>query len=98
MGRTLPSITHLVQQQIAELKPLADGLRRSDQLILNELLDSVQPHRAAIANAAGLLPLEVMLLLIQLEERKRGSRVQDDLSTQIEKLRKEIEILKGLGP
>jgi hypothetical protein len=98
MGRTLPSVTSLVQQQIAELKPLADGLRRSDQLILNDLLDSVQQHRAAIANAASLLPLEVMLLLVQLEERKRGNRVHNELSTQIEKLRKEIEILKGLEP
>ncbi len=98
MGRTLPSVTSLVQQQIAELKPLADGLRRSDQLILNDLLDSVQQHRAALANAANLLPLEVMLLLVQLEERKRGNRVHNELSIQIEKLRQEIEILKGLEP
>jgi hypothetical protein len=96
MGRTLPSVTQLVQQQIAELKPLTDGLRRSDQLILNDLLDSVQQHRAAIANAASLLPLEAMLLLVQLEERKRHSRLHNELSGQIESLRQEIEILKGL--
>ena len=96
MGRTLPSVTQLVQQQIAELKPLADGLRRSDQLILNDLLDSVQQHRAAIANAASLLPLEAMLLLVQLEEHKQRDRLHNELSGQIESLRQEIEILKGL--
>ena len=64
MGRTLPPASQLVLQQVDEIKPLYDALRRSDQLILDRIFEEIGPHRAAIANAANLLPLESMLLLV----------------------------------
>jgi len=94
MGRTLPPVTQLVLAQIADFKSLYGALRRSDQLILDDFFDSIQPHRAAIANAANLLPLEIMFVLMLLEERKRNSRIQDELQNEIERLRREIRLLK----
>ena len=91
MGRTLPPVTQLVLAQIAEVKSLYGALRRSDQLILDNLFDSVQQHRAAISNAASLLPLEAMFLLMLMEERKRHAHIQDELHQEIERLRQELE-------
>ena len=71
MGRTLPSTTQIVFEQIAELKPFYEALRRADQLILDAFFESILQHRAAIGNAANLLPMEVMPFVILLEEHKR---------------------------
>jgi len=94
MGRSLPPATQLVLQQIDEVRPLYDALRRSDQLILDAVFDEIQAHRAAIANAANLLPLEVMLILSQLEQRKRFNRMYDELCGEFERLLREVEMLK----
>ena len=91
MGHTLPSTTQLVFEQIAELKPLYEALRRSDQLILDTFFESILQHRAAIGNVANLLPMEVLPFVILLEERKRNSQIQNELYRQIEELEKKLK-------
>lgn len=86
MGRTLPSAAQLIDEQIAALKPMYGALRRSDQLIVNEFYEACIEHRAAIANAGRLLPLEGMLIAIQLEERKRTRRLLVELETRLQTL------------
>ena len=88
MGRTLPPASQLILQQVDEIKPLYEALRRSDQLILDHIFEEINPHRAAIANAANLLPLEAMLLLSLLEQHKKFSRT-------VAELYRELEILKS---
>jgi hypothetical protein len=95
MGRTLPSTTQLVLGQFAELRPFYDALRRSDQLIFDKFLAAILQHRAAIGNAANLLPLEIMPFVILLEERKRNNQVNNELYRRIETLENN---LKQLGP
>jgi len=73
MGRSLPSATQLAFDAFAELRPLYGALRRSDQLILDKFFEYLLQHRAAIANATSLLPMEVMPLIILLEERKQNN-------------------------
>ena len=90
MGRTLPSTTQLAFEQIAELKPLYEALRRSDQLILDKFFEAVLQHRAAIHYAANLLPMEVIPLVILLEERKRIGRIHIELYRLIEELEKKL--------
>ncbi len=97
MGRTLPPVTQLVLSQIAEVKSLYGALRRSDQLILDEFFDSVQQHRAAIANAASLLPLEAMLLLMLMETRKREAGIHAELYRELDRLREELRSLREAG-
>ena len=98
MGRTLPPVTQLLLAQIVEVKSLYGALRRSDQLILDDFFDSIQQHRAAIANAASLLPLEAILLLMLLETRKREAHIHDELYRELERLRQELCALQGKEP
>ena len=79
MGRTLPSTTQIVFDQIAELKHLYDALRRSDQLILDTFFEAILGHRSAIGNAANLLPMEIMPMVILLEEHKRNNHIHNEL-------------------
>ena len=93
MGRTLPSTTQLAFEQIAELKPFYEALRRSDQLILDRFFESILQHRAAISHAANLLPMEVMPFVILLEERKRNTQVHNELHVLIEEIQRNIKLL-----
>jgi hypothetical protein len=93
MGRTLPSTTQLAFEQIAELKPFYEALRRTDQLILDRFFESILQHRAAISHAANLLPMEVMPFVILLEEHKRNSQVYNELYILIEEIQSKIKFL-----
>lgn len=93
MGRTLPSTTQLAFEQIAELKPFYEALRRTDQMILDRFFESILQHRAAISHAANLLPMEVMPFVILLEEHKRNSQVYNELHVLIEAIENKIKSL-----
>ena len=98
MGRSLPPASQLILNQNAELKPIYAALRRSDQLALDEIFGLVQQHRAALANAANLLPLEALLVLVLLEEHKHATHIRDELYSEIESLRRSRDVSKGAGP
>lgn len=91
MGRLLPSATQLAFEQIAELKPLYQALRRSDQLILDKFFESILQHRTAIGNTASLLPIEVFPFVILLEEHKRTSSLYNELINLIAQLKNELQ-------
>jgi len=93
MGRTLPSTTQLAFEQIAELKPFYEALRRTDQLILDRFFESILQHRSAISHAANLLPMEVMPFVILLEEHKRNAQVHNEIYVLIEEIQNEIKLL-----
>lgn len=93
MGRTLPSTTQLAFEQIAELKPFYEALRRTDQLILDRFFESILQHRAAISHTANLLPMEVMPFVILLEEHKRNSQVHNQIHILIEEIQSKINLL-----
>jgi hypothetical protein len=94
MGRNFPSATQLVHEVIGELKPLADMLPAHDRWILTRFYEYALNNRAAIANAASLMPLEATLLIIVLEERKRTNRVVSELQAEIEKLKNDRKQLQ----
>ncbi len=98
MGRSILPVTQLVFEQIREVKPLYGALRRGDQLTLDGIFDSVYQHRAAIANAANLLPLEAMLMLMLMEERKRNNHIRNEIYGELRELREQIETLKKTAP
>lgn len=91
MGRKLPSATQLAFEHIADLKPLYEALRRSDQLILDQFFEHILQHRAAISHAASLLPMEVMPLTILLEENKKNHQIHNELYRRIEELEKKLK-------
>ncbi|HEY6071974.1 MAG TPA: hypothetical protein VIV15_00935 [Anaerolineales bacterium] len=98
MGRNFLSSTELIHQVIADLKPFVEMLSPQDRIIFNKFSEHALNHRAAIANAASLLPLEATLLILLVEEHKRNQRLHDQLRAEIAKLRKAIEQLAGTNP
>ena len=76
MGRTLPSITQAFLQEQGSLTRFRRALRRSDQLVLDDLLAAARQHLAAAAYAAHPLPFESFLLAMLLEEHKRVLRLE----------------------
>lgn len=89
MGRNFPSATQLVHEMIGELKPLSEMLAPQDRWILNRFYEYAMNNRAAIANAASLMPMEATLLIILLEERKRTNQAIHELRAEVAKLRQD---------
>lgn len=87
MGRTLPSITNAFLQEQQSLARFRRALRRADQEALDELLAGARRHLAAAAYASHLLPFEIMLLAMLVEEHKQVHRLRG----QLEDLRQELE-------
>jgi len=97
MGRNFPSATQLVHEVIGELKPLSEMLPPHDRWILSKFYEYAMNNRAAIANAASLMPLEATLLIILLEERKRTNHAINELQAEIKQLRQERQWIEPLA-
>lgn len=85
MGRTLPSITQAFLQEQQSLTRFRRALRREDQRALDDLLAASRHHLAAAAYASHLLPFEIMLLSMLVEEHKQVLHLQ----RQVEALQEE---------
>ncbi len=81
MGRTLPSITQTFLHEEQSLARFRRALRREDQLALDDLLAASRRHLAAAAYASHLLPFEVMLLAMLVEEHREVMRLRDQVAT-----------------
>ena len=90
MGRTLPSITQNFLQEEQAFARFRRALRRSDQIVLDDLFAAAHQHLAAAAYASHALPFEVFLLSMLLEEHKEVMRLRQAVDTlfQQEKLPK----------
>jgi hypothetical protein len=77
MGRTLPSITQVFYEEQGSFGRFRRALRRSDQLILDDLFIAAQRHLAAAAYASHALPMETFLLAMLLEEHKEVVRLRN---------------------
>jgi hypothetical protein len=108
MGRNLESTTGLVQDLVAQIKPLAELLAPMDRLIMKRFTEHMLQQRVVIANATGLLPLEAALLVLLLEEHKHTNHltnelygwlqelegVNNELRQRLERLEQQVEALK----
>lgn len=79
MGRTLKSITQVFLEEEQAFARFRRALRRSDQLVLDDLFASARQHIAAAAYASHALPFEVFLLSMLLEEHKEVVRLRQIL-------------------
>ena len=70
MGRTLTTITQLLNESEANLSAFRRTLRRSDQYVFDGLFAAARRHIAAIGQAESLLPFEAALLAMLLEQSK----------------------------
>ena len=76
MGRTLATSTQIFLEEQSAFARFRRALRRSDQLVLDELFVAARQHLAAAQYAAHALPFEVFLLAMLLEERKEVVRLR----------------------
>jgi hypothetical protein len=76
MGRTLASITQAFLDEETAFSKFRRALRRSDQLVLDDLFASARQHLAAAAYASHALPFETILLCMLLEEHKEVIRLR----------------------
>ncbi len=79
MGRTVPSVTQIFYQEEQALNRFRRALRRSDQLVLDELLTYSRQHLAAATYATHTLPMELFFLAMLLEEHKTVLRLRQRL-------------------
>jgi len=82
MGRPLPSITMAFLQEKESFTRSRRALRRSDQLVLDDLFAPARQHLSAAAYAAHSLPFESFLLAMLIEEHKHVLQLRsmvDDL-------------------
>jgi hypothetical protein len=75
MGRTLKTINQLIQQEEQAFMNFRRTLRRSDQLVFDELFAGAKKHIAAISQANHALPFEAILLAMLLEQAKEIKRL-----------------------
>ncbi len=87
MGRTLPSITQAFLQEQQSLAKFRRALRLEDQRALDDILAASRRHLAAAAYASHLLPFEVMLLAMLVEEHKEVLRLRQRLDVLEQKKR-----------
>lgn len=90
MGRTLPSITNAFLHEQQSLARFRRALRLADQRALDDLLGASRHHLAAAAYASHLLPFEIMLLSMLVEEHKLVLHLQVELER--------LHLLLGLDP
>ena len=76
MGRTVQSITQTFLEEEQAFARFRRALRRSDQLVLDDLFASARQHLAAAAYTSHALPFEVFLLSMLLEEHKEVMRLR----------------------
>ncbi|MCJ7622489.1 MAG: hypothetical protein MUO76_03225 [Anaerolineaceae bacterium] len=76
MGRTLPSITQAFLREQESFSRFRRAVRRSDQLILDDLFNAARKHLAAASYASDALPLETFLLSMLIEEHREVVRLR----------------------
>lgn len=94
MGRTLPSITQTFIEEQKSLGRFRRALRRADQEALDDLLAGACNNLAAASYASHLMPFEVLLLSMLLEEHKQVRQ----LSQRVEVLRDILRRSEGSTP
>ena len=85
MGRTLVTITQLLNETDANLSAFRRTLRRSDQYVFDGLFAAARRHIAAIGQAESLLPFESALLAMLLEQSKEIAVLEQKVEELIKK-------------
>lgn len=76
MGKTIPSMLGILHKEKSELGRFRRALRREDQLVFDKLWTHVTKHMMACTVADHLLPLEIFLFTMLLEEHKEIRRIK----------------------
>ena len=79
MGKTAITITQQLNETEAMLAPFRRTLRRSDQYVFDGVMAAARRHIAAIGEVESLLPFQIALLAMLLEQAKEIAILQQKL-------------------
>ena len=79
MGKTAITITQQLNETEAMLVPFRRTLRRSDQYVFDGIMAAARRHIAAIGEVESLLPFQIALLAMLLEQAKEIAVLQQKL-------------------
>jgi hypothetical protein len=83
MGRTVPTFTNIIDQELASWSKYRRGLRAEDQEVFDELFRAAKLHLAENFYAMRTIPFESIMISIVLEQGKR-IRALEDLCRKLE--------------
>ena len=93
MGKNILASTPLARQVIDELMRIGDGLPQSGRLALRKFSEHILNHRAAIASAPNLGPVEAALLVLLIVEHEKNNRIDNELFSRLESLEDKLALL-----
>jgi hypothetical protein len=79
MGRTLPTFTMVIQQEMESWAKFRRGLRREDQEALDELFRAARLQLAGSAYAARPIPFESIAMSMLLAQHRAIRRLEERL-------------------
>lgn len=79
MGRTLPTFTGIIDNEIESWSKYRRGLRKEDQEIFDELFRAAKIHLAENFYAMRAVPFESIIISMLIEERKIIKKLQKEL-------------------
>ena len=79
MGKTAITITQQLNETESMLAPFRRTLRRSDQYVFDGVMAAARRHIAAIGEVESLLPFQIALLAMLLEQAKEIAVLQQKL-------------------
>lgn len=80
MGRTVPTFTMVVQQEMESWTKFRRGLRREDQDALDELFRAARLQLAGSAYAARPIPFESIIMSMLVMQQKRISVLEQQVN------------------
>lgn len=76
MGRTVPTFTNIIDDEIASWSKYRHALRKEDQDIFDDLFRAVRRHLAENFYAMRTVPFESIMMSIVLEQQKLIKKLQ----------------------
>jgi hypothetical protein len=79
MGRTVPTFTNIIDDEVASWAKFRHALRAEDQDAFDDLFRAARIHLAENFYAMRTVPFESIMMSIALEQQKRLRRLEEQL-------------------
>jgi hypothetical protein len=86
MGRTIPTFTNIIDNELASWSKYRRGLRKEEQEIFDDMFRSAKRHLAENFYSMRTIPFESIIISIALEQQKRIKNLEYLLSKPNNKL------------
>ena len=77
MGRTVPTFTNIIDNELSTWSKYRRGLRKEDQEVFDDIFRSAKLHLAENFYAMRAVPFESIMMSIAVEQRKLINKLQD---------------------